>query len=257
MIPVLSYRRRIWQDIVLLGIFLIFLAGSSCPAAAGEAGGPAGQPIARFSAAPVRGAAPLTVVFTDTSSGSPEWWSWSFGDGGTSTEKDPAHVFRTPNSFLVILEVGNAAGNSSATGIISTRTGTSVLSGKRYGNDTGIADIPNGGATIIPAAPVVTLMPAGVPGEAGREEMMDVLRLRSRSEYEAMKTVVVTTNTVPPSVAVQQPYPSEESPAPPACVTGIQPDPTKQQQPFSSTPRSLINRMLDILEDLADWIRQG
>ncbi|NIQ09984.1 MAG: PKD domain-containing protein, partial [Gammaproteobacteria bacterium] len=43
-------------------------------------------PTADFAASPTSGTAPLTVNFTDLSSGSPTSWSWDFGDGGTSAE---------------------------------------------------------------------------------------------------------------------------------------------------------------------------
>ena len=40
---------------------------------------------------PTYGAAPLTVTFTDGSSGPATSWSWTFGDGGTSTAQNPSH----------------------------------------------------------------------------------------------------------------------------------------------------------------------
>ena len=41
---------------------------------------------------PTNGPAPLPVQFTDASTNSPTSWSWSFGDGATSTQQNP----RTP-----------------------------------------------------------------------------------------------------------------------------------------------------------------
>ncbi|PKL62972.1 MAG: hypothetical protein CVV31_03000 [Methanomicrobiales archaeon HGW-Methanomicrobiales-2] len=46
-------------------------------------------PVANFSADPTSGTAPLTVTFTDTSTGSPTGWAWFFGDeasGGAWTQ---------------------------------------------------------------------------------------------------------------------------------------------------------------------------
>lgn len=54
-----------------------------------------GAPTAGFSAAPTSGSAPLTVQFTDTSSGSPTAWTWDFGDGTGSTARNPAHCCLT------------------------------------------------------------------------------------------------------------------------------------------------------------------
>ena len=53
--------------------------------------GPA--PTASFTASPTSGTAPLNVQFTDTSTGAPTSWAWTFGDGGTSTSQN---ADRTP-----------------------------------------------------------------------------------------------------------------------------------------------------------------
>ena len=41
-------------------------------------------PVANFTAGPISGAAPLTVIFTNTSTGTITRDAWTFGDGGTS-----------------------------------------------------------------------------------------------------------------------------------------------------------------------------
>ncbi|HWQ50027.1 MAG TPA: PKD domain-containing protein [Methanosarcina sp.] len=50
------------------------------------------HPIAAFSASPTSGKAPLNVLFTDKSTGSPIKWKWSFGDGKTSTDQNPQNI---------------------------------------------------------------------------------------------------------------------------------------------------------------------
>jgi hypothetical protein len=42
-------------------------------------------PVANFSGSPTSGVKPLSVSFTDQSTGSITSWAWTFGDGGTST----------------------------------------------------------------------------------------------------------------------------------------------------------------------------
>lgn len=61
--------------------------------------------VAGFTAAPLSGRVPLTVRFTDTSVGPVEAWSWSFGDGGTSTQRDPMHTYTAPGTYTVSLTV--------------------------------------------------------------------------------------------------------------------------------------------------------
>ena len=72
-------------------------------------------PDAEFIAEIRQGYPPLTVRFRDFSSGSPFAWSWDFGDGTTSTEKDPVHTYSEAGSYTTTLQVANAFGNDSLT----------------------------------------------------------------------------------------------------------------------------------------------
>ena len=69
-------------------------------------------PTPSFSYTPNIGAAPLTVVFTDSSTGSPDSWSWDFGDGGTSTDQNPTHTYVSTGTYDVTLEVSNVDGSN-------------------------------------------------------------------------------------------------------------------------------------------------
>jgi PKD repeat protein len=71
---------------------------------------PLGAPFAEFDGAPLSGSAPLVVAFRDLSSGGPTYWEWSFGDGGSSRERDPQHVYTTPGTYGVTLRVANGGG---------------------------------------------------------------------------------------------------------------------------------------------------
>jgi len=69
------------------------------------------QPVqAAFSALPISGDAPLTVMFTDKSTGNPDTWNWSFGDGLFSSEKEPSHTYTTPGIYDVTLGVSGQGG---------------------------------------------------------------------------------------------------------------------------------------------------
>ncbi len=73
-------------------------------------------PTADFRAEPRSGTAPLTVVFENRSTdrdGDALTYEWSFGDGGSSAEKDPTHVYTTPGKFDVHLVVRDARGGVS------------------------------------------------------------------------------------------------------------------------------------------------
>ena len=75
-----------------------------------EAAGGAPPLIADFSGAPLSGIIPLTVQFTDLSTGGATTWSWLFGDGAFSTARNPAHTYQTGGSFTVSLTASNSSG---------------------------------------------------------------------------------------------------------------------------------------------------
>ncbi len=67
---------------------------------------------ATFYAAPTYGRAPLRVQFIDQSYGNPNRWTWSFGDGGFSYQKNPYHTYLKKGTFSVRLTV-NRGGQAS------------------------------------------------------------------------------------------------------------------------------------------------
>jgi len=75
----------------------------------------AAAPVAAFSASPTAGAPPLSVLFTDESTGSMTAWTWDFGDGATSTVQHPAHLYETSGVYTVRLTVSGPGGSNSVT----------------------------------------------------------------------------------------------------------------------------------------------
>lgn len=76
----------------------------------------ADQPVASFTMSPVSGFAPLSVTFTDTSTGSPTGWSWDFNGDGVidSTAQNPTYVYSAPGLYSVTLVTNNASGRAQA-----------------------------------------------------------------------------------------------------------------------------------------------
>ncbi len=72
-------------------------------------------PIAAFTASPLAGKEPLNVRFTDLSNNSPKSWKWNFGDGATSTLRNPNHTFAA-GSYTVTLTVTNSGGSDESIG---------------------------------------------------------------------------------------------------------------------------------------------
>ncbi|MDQ3871412.1 MAG: DNRLRE domain-containing protein, partial [Chloroflexota bacterium] len=74
-------------------------------------------PTAAFTASPTSGTAPLTVQFTDTSTGSPTSWAWDFDNNGTvdSTAQNPSFTYAAAGTYTVSLTVRHASGSDSDT----------------------------------------------------------------------------------------------------------------------------------------------
>jgi len=72
-------------------------------------------PTADFSASPLSGIAPLTVTFTDSSSGNTTAWAWNFGDGGLSSSQNPVYTYTNPGTYSVSLTAANAGGSDTIT----------------------------------------------------------------------------------------------------------------------------------------------
>ena len=68
-------------------------------------------PVASFTAEPTGGKSPLTVSFTDLSTGYPTSWEWDFGDETGSFEQNPIHIYEIANLYTVTLTVTNNEGS--------------------------------------------------------------------------------------------------------------------------------------------------
>jgi len=73
------------------------------------------RPGAAFGCTPITGAAPLTVSFTDSSTGTIISRLWYFGDNTTSPEINPVHKYNTPGEYTVKLIVLGTGGVDSIT----------------------------------------------------------------------------------------------------------------------------------------------
>lgn len=72
-------------------------------------------PIADFEGIPTSGNIPLTVNFTDLSTGVINTWEWDFGDGNTSTDQNPENIYTTTGTFTVSLITTGPGGTATET----------------------------------------------------------------------------------------------------------------------------------------------
>ncbi len=82
------------------------------------------KPQADFTSNTTSGMRPLAVQFNDTSLYSPTIWTWDFGDGTSSGDKDPIHTYNTAGVYTVALRAANGAGSnwSNKTGYITVNS---------------------------------------------------------------------------------------------------------------------------------------
>ncbi|MGD0710415.1 MAG: C1 family peptidase [Bacteroidales bacterium] len=94
-------------------------------------------PVANFTASSTSSCTP-TIQFYDKSTNTPNAWSWTFGDGGTSTLQNPSHTYTANGSYNISLTATNGYGDNTytQTGYITinmpespTVTGGSAYSG--------------------------------------------------------------------------------------------------------------------------------
>jgi len=61
----------------------------------------------------------LTVTFLDTSTGGPTKWSWSFGDGTSSSLQNPTHTYGAGGTYAVTLTASRTGAADTASQLVS------------------------------------------------------------------------------------------------------------------------------------------
>jgi PKD repeat protein len=102
-------------------------------------------PVAAFSGNPTSGQAPLTVAFTDTSTGSITAWAWNFGDGTRgSSLQFPTYTYSIAGTYTVQLTVTGPGGSNTATqtGYITVTAPPPPVAAFSATPTTGLAPLP-------------------------------------------------------------------------------------------------------------------
>jgi PKD repeat protein len=99
-------------------------------------------PTVTAGGSPLSGFAPLTVGFNAAASDPDGWiasYSWTFGDGQSSSQASPSHVYQSPGSFTATVTVTD---NSGATASASLGVQVAAVSGS--GDDADGDGLPDG-----------------------------------------------------------------------------------------------------------------
>jgi uncharacterized protein (TIGR02145 family) len=120
-----------------LPMIVLFLAGILILSACKEDPIPIPKPDVKFVADMTIAWDETTISFTNRTLNEPSSWLWSFGDGNTSTDQEPAHVYNSAGTYTVELTAENESGTSSLEKpdyitIIETGTLTDDRDGNSY-----------------------------------------------------------------------------------------------------------------------------
>ena len=80
------------------------------------------NPVAKATATPLSGSRPLTVKFSSAGTSHPQGgamtYKWTFGDGATSTERNPTHTYTEEGNFTAILTVTDVQGRTGTANVV-------------------------------------------------------------------------------------------------------------------------------------------
>ncbi|RXA20193.1 PKD domain-containing protein [Methanosarcina sp. MSH10X1] len=162
---------------------------------------------AGFTAFPIQGEAPLTVQFTDMSTGNITSWFWDFGDGNISTFQNPIHTYYEIGNYSVTLNVSNAYENNAFAWteyITVTEEGEGSGSNSRVSGTEGwsfgeTGSAPGGGGSPEPASNIYTSVLSQKFVTAGNRIRFDFIQNATSIdfvEFDAKKTLGKTTTIV-------------------------------------------------------------
>jgi len=125
-------------------------------------------PVAEFKADRQLGKAPFVVRFTDLSTNNPTTWSWDFGDGTSSSEQNPQHIYMNEGSYDVRLTVTNQYGSDSVfkTGssapVVSAAVPTATPQTPVATVTQAVTIAPTTSATKAPLSPIIMIIALGI-----------------------------------------------------------------------------------------------
>jgi PKD repeat protein len=99
---------------------------------------------AGFSGTPLAGTQPLAVQFSDASTGPVTSWSWTFGDGSTSSLQNPPYTYPDMGMYPVSLTVSNGTGSDTLTRADYITVGAPVTGTITLNRPTGPAYVESG-----------------------------------------------------------------------------------------------------------------
>ena len=152
-------------------------------------------PVVNFSPSVTSGTAPLTVAFSNTTTGSVTTWAWDFGDGTSSNAQSPTHIYTVAGIYRVTLTATGPGGSASkalvtAINVAAATTGSATSTVNFTASpSSGVAPLSvaftnttterlRGGPGISATAPRVTPQATSVPYTGGPQATTLAVRCR-------------------------------------------------------------------------------
>lgn len=152
---------------------------------------------ADFYASVTSGSAPITVFFTDNSTGYPNKFLWNFGDkssDNTSVLENPQHTYRIPGIFPVTLYASNGKFNNTTVKENYISIDSLTLGGRPQKNtSTTIFSIPDNAEVYLDNA-YFGLTPALIENITPRNYQ---LRLHKDGYYDTVQTIIANKGVLP------------------------------------------------------------
>jgi len=152
--------------------------------------------VADFSAQLQEGSAPMTVFFTDKSTGYPTKFVWDFGDGSsdnTSPLQNPQHIYRIPGVYTVSLTASNSeyTNTTEKAGFITVKPMHLPVRGAK--NNVTIFSVPNGAEVYLNNA-YQGVTPAFLTNLTSRDYQ---LRLHKEGYYDVVSPITILDDVLP------------------------------------------------------------
>jgi PKD repeat protein len=124
------------RSILVMGVLLVTLVFLGCGEGGSSPSNPSVSPVPSpaFTFAPSTPMTGQIVSFTDTSTGSPAAWSWTFGDDTTSTLQNPYHAYSAAGTFTVTLVVSNTGGSNKTSQTVTVNPHSSIALDSFHGS---------------------------------------------------------------------------------------------------------------------------
>jgi PKD repeat protein len=180
-------------------------------------------PSAQATASVTNGIAPLNVVFSSNGSSDPEGktitYSWTFGDGTTSSAANPSHSYPNPGSYTVRLSVsdGNSSTSSSPIGIKVLAAGSGLVAAYSFDEQSGSEVIDSSGSGNTGSVVGATLNSTGKYGRAlSFNGATDFISVPDSTSFHATAGLTIEAWVLPASVSngwmpiVFKPYDSSQ-----------------------------------------------